>query len=119
MTSHIFISYNKQDKDFTAQLADDLQEYGFKVWYDPNIGGGEQWKETIVAKLKSAEEVIVVLSPNSIDSDWVQYEGSMASVLGKNIYPILIANLRVDQNLPPWMERIQYINFAAVGAGNG
>lgn len=111
MTSQIFISYSKKDSEITTRLANDLREKKFKVWFDTAIGGGEQWRDAIETTLKAAEEVIVVLSPNSIDSDWVQYEGTVAYTLGKRIIPILVADLEESQQLPPWLSQIQYINF--------
>ncbi len=108
MTDHIFISYSKKDSDFALKLAEDLQEAGFKIWIDRSIGGGEDWRETIEENLKAAEEVIIVVSPNSMDSEWVRHEGSLAYGWEKQLFPVLMTP--VDA-LPPWLEEYQWVDF--------
>lgn len=108
MPGHIFISYSKADASFALKLADDLQEAGFKVWIDRQIGGGERWRTSISQALRDANEMIVILSPNSIQSEWVMHEGSVGSGLLKPIYPVLLEPVH---KLPVWMEEVQYIDF--------
>ncbi|MGD8404433.1 MAG: TIR domain-containing protein, partial [Anaerolineales bacterium] len=113
MTSQIFISYSKKDKDFAWKLADDLVNAGHKVWIDRSLQVGEDWEQTIEKKLEGADEVIVILSSNSIASKWVQHEGSIAYGLKKQMYPVLIEELSVDE-LPLWMSKFQYHSFIDV-----
>lgn len=108
MSYHIFISYSKKDSDFALKLAEDLQEAGFKIWIDRTIGGGDKWRETIEKNLKAAEEVIIVVSPNSMASEWVKHEGSAAYAWEKQLIPILIEPV---ESLPPWLEDYQWIDF--------
>lgn len=108
MTDQIFISYSKKDSDFAHQLADDLEAAGFKIWIDKSIGGGDLWRETIEKNLKAAGEVIIVVSPNSMASEWVKHEGSLAYGWGKQLFPILIEPV---ESLPPWLEEYQWIDF--------
>jgi len=109
MTEQIFISYSKKDSAFSHKLADELEASGFKVWIDRSIGGGEEWRRAIEKNLEAAEEVIVVLSPNSLASEWVRHEGSMAYSWKKKLIPILIQPV---SSLPPWLEEYQWIDFA-------
>lgn len=113
MTSQIFISYSKKDKDFAWKLADDLVNAGHKVWIDRSLQVGEDWEQAIEKKLEGADEVIVILSSNSIASKWVQHEGSIAYGLKKQMYPVLIEELPVEE-LPLWMSKFQYHSFINV-----
>lgn len=108
MSEQIFISYSKKDKDFANRLADDLSSSGFDVWIDRSIGGGERWRESIESNLRDSKDVIIVVSPNSMQSDWVRHEGSLAYGWGKKLYPVLIAPVAA---LPPWLEEYQWISF--------
>jgi hypothetical protein len=108
MTEQIFISYSKKDSDFAHKLADDLSAVGFRIWIDRSIGGGELWRETIEKNLKASGEVVIVVSPNSMSSEWVKHEGSLAYGWEKQLYPILIEPVG---NLPPWLEEYQWIDF--------
>jgi hypothetical protein len=104
----IFISYSKKDKDFAWKLANDLAATGRDVWIDREIGGGAQWRRAIQQALRDAGEVIVIISPNAVKSEWVLHEGSVASGLEKPLFPVLYQP--VDK-LPIWMEEIQYTDF--------
>ena len=113
MAEHIFISYSKKDSDFAIKLADDLISAGHKVWIDRSLQVGEDWADTIEDNLVKAVGVIVILSSNSIVSDWVQHEGSMAYILKKPMYPLLINDLLPD-SLPIWAGKFQYHSFVNV-----
>lgn len=110
-SGQIFISYSKKDSDFAHKLADDLTAAGFEIWIDRSIGGGEQWRETIEKNLKAAGEVVIVVSPNSMASEWVKHEGSLAYGWGKQLIPILIEPV---DSLPPWLDEYQWIDFVNV-----
>ena len=69
MADQIFTSCSKKDSDFAHKLADDLEAAGFKIWIDREIGGGEQWRKTIESNLETANEVIIVVSKNSMASE--------------------------------------------------
>ncbi len=84
------------------------------MWLDREIGGGEEWRRSIEQNLEAASDVVVLLSPNAVASPWVQHEGSLAQGLKKPIYPVLIAEVPED-DLPIWMEELQYINFVSRG----
>ena len=108
MVGHTFISYSKKDSGFAYKLADDLTASGFTIWIDRSIGGGEDWREDIEKNLKAAGDVIVVVSQNSMASDWVRHEGSLAYGWEKHLIPVLIENVAA---LPPWLEEYQWIDF--------
>ncbi|MBN1963740.1 MAG: TIR domain-containing protein, partial [Anaerolineae bacterium] len=118
MPGHIFISYSKRDSEFAFKLADDLIQAGYKVWIDRQIEGGERWRTSISDALKNASEMIVVLTPNSVASRWVVHEGSVGSGLDKALYPVMAAPIGVN-DLPVWMEEIQYIDFVNQGYEHG
>lgn len=113
MAEHIFISYSKKDSTFALKLADDLASAGHKVWIDRSLQVGEDWADTIEENLAKSLGVIVVLSSNSIVSDWVQHEGSMAYILKKPMYPLLINEL-LAEDLPVWVGKFQYHSFVNV-----
>jgi len=71
----LFISYSGKDKRFVERLAHDLKKRCVKVWVDSlEIKVGD----SIVAKIQEAfqnnDYLAVVLTPNSVRSNWVQKE---------------------------------------------
>jgi iron(II)-dependent oxidoreductase len=106
----IFISYSKKDHDQAYKLVDDLTKAGFDVWIDRSLEVGDEWEAMIETQLQQAQDVIVILSENSLNSRWVQHEGSMAYALKKNILPIAINEIKPEE-LPIWAGKIQYQKF--------
>jgi len=71
-----FISYSSKDKKFVLRLATDLRtREGIDAWLDQwEINPGDRIPERIEEGLSEAEALILVLSPDSVNSRWVEYE---------------------------------------------
>lgn len=74
MANHIFISYAREDQDYTRKLADHLHQRGFDVWVDDRIDFGDDWWDTIVENLRASDALVVVMTPESHKSKWVRRE---------------------------------------------
>ena len=73
--TQVFISYSRKDISFIETLVTDLKNTGLEVWYDvSHIAGGARWRSEIENALRNSQYVIVVLSPDSIVSEWVSPE---------------------------------------------
>ena len=72
----VFISHSSKDKDFVVRLAGDLRmREGIDAWLDRwEISPGDKIPERIEEAISEAEAFIIVLSPDSVDSRWVEYE---------------------------------------------
>ena len=71
----VFLSHSDKDRQFAASLAKVLRRHSIPVWYSrSNLAGAQQWHDEIGAALKSCTWFVVVMSPNSIKSDWVKHE---------------------------------------------
>jgi len=109
----IFLSHSSKDKFFVRTLADHLRSYGIKVWIDEaEINIGDSLIEKIGRAIESTDYVGVVLSHNSINSEWVQRELQIAlqkEIKGKKVVvlPILIEAIE----LPPFLKDKLYADF--------
>src|SRR5258707_119414 len=72
--AHIFISYSHSDKEYAHKLADSLEKFGFEVWIDDRIDYGSQWPAAIERELDLCGAFIVIMTPRSKESEWVQNE---------------------------------------------
>jgi len=101
---HIFISYSHNDTDYAHRLADTLQSEGFDVWIDARIDYGSQWPLEIQKQLDSCDAFILIMTPRSFASEWVQSELQRAKRKLKPIIPMLLEG---DE---PWLsvESTQY-----------
>lgn len=89
--SYAFISYSTKNKPYTEKLAKHLQDKGFDVWVDwQGIEYGVRWWDAIVEGIKACGAFILVMTPESKASEWVQREVDIAIHLGKPFFPFLL-----------------------------
>ena len=70
-----FISYSTKDKDFAERLHSKMRDQGLRVWFAPeDMQGGKKLREQVDEAIRVYDKLLVVLSPNSIDSKWVRDE---------------------------------------------
>ena len=71
----IFLSHSAKDHRFTSRLAETLRQHGLPVWYSATeIVAAQQWHDQIGAALARCDWFVVVLSPSSVQSQWVRRE---------------------------------------------
>ena len=108
--AQVFISYSRKDIGFVRTLARDLEKVGYDVWWDlTDLRGGDDWLRVIPAAIESSDYFIVVLSPNSAVSDWVEKEYAKALSLRKKIIPLMLERTSV----PFALHTINYVDFTS------
>lgn len=71
----VFLSHSSTDRRFVARLAGVLKRHKIKYWYSAaHIVGAKQWHDEIGRALARCNWFLVVLSPNSVRSEWVKRE---------------------------------------------
>lgn len=106
--NHIFISYRRKnpDKSFTYHLIEDLRAAGHSTWVDrEGLDPADYFSEEIQQAIDSCYAFVVVLSPESVDSEWVQKEMHYAvREKSSRVYPVLLQEVE-----PPLiLANIQY-----------
>jgi hypothetical protein len=90
MAKDIFISYSRRDQEFVTRLASDLNTQVANVWFDQStIQLGQKWHDEIMDGIRECKAFILVLSPDSMESKYVQEEVTKALELGKTIFPVI------------------------------
>ena len=108
--TQVFISYSRRDIRFVEKLAKDVEGKGYDVWFDlTDLEGGDRWAQGIQDGIKESEYFVIVVSTNSIKSEWVEKEFLYASNQGLKIIPILFDDCEAD--IPIWLLNIQYIDM--------
>jgi len=98
--SHVFISYSTKNADYAQKLAAKLREEGFDVWVDNlRLRSSEDWWRSIVLALRGCAAVVVILTPESDASDWVQREITLAGKYKKPIFPLWLSG---NLDTPNW-----------------
>ena len=111
----VFISHSGKDLVLARKLASVLQEAGFQVWdaYQ-DLFPGDNWAKLNAQALEESQAMVVLLTPESLESRWVQSEIEYA--LGNKNYawrliPVLIGDPQRFQNDQiPWiLQKLQMI----------
>ena len=109
----IFLSHNHKDKPFVRKLAADLVEKGIQVWIDEaEIKIGDSLIQRISTGIYQMDYLGVVLSPNSVNSRWVQEELEQAlHVQISEGYVKVLPLLLVDCQIPGFLRDKAYADF--------
>ncbi len=104
----IFISYAHADTSFVQRLQADLQQRGFAAWVDvAGLSGGQQWRRELEAAIDRSQVLLVVLSPEAVDSRYVQIEYGYAIDEGKLVIPLYCRACHVPMEL----RNTQWVDF--------
>lgn len=107
-TSKIFLSYSCADRDFALNLIRDLRAGGLDLRIDQrDIGTGQLWDRVVQDAIEACSVFLIVLSPDSVASENVMDEISIALDEKKKIFPVLHRACK----LPMRLRRIQYADF--------
>jgi tetratricopeptide (TPR) repeat protein len=117
MRKRAFVSYSRKDSDFALKYAGNLKR-DFDLWLDqwdiPHLVEGDaDWDRAIENAILECSHFLIILSPQSVQSQEVLGELRLALNKGKTIIPVLYQSCEVPRQLL----RIQYIDFAAKGNG--
>ena len=106
----VFVSHSHADAELAARISEALQEKGLDVWdSDLNLLLGDNWAAEVARALEESDAMVVLLTPDAINSPWVRRE--MEYALGAKRYsnrliPVAIGNRDcIPTNDIPWIVR--------------
>ena len=92
----IFISHLSCDDKFANELKAWLADQGYQRVFldfdkDTGLRAGENWERRLYEELSRSHAVLLILTPNWLDSNWNFAEFTQARALGKIIFPIIVS----------------------------
>lgn len=103
-----FISHDHSDGDFAELLKLRLDKEGYGAWIDlERLRVGEDWRQEIDTAISNATALIVIMSPEARQSEYVTYEWAFAWGVGVPVIPILLK----ETSLHPRLASLQYLDF--------
>ncbi len=106
--AHVFISYKREDIAFAKELETRLGNSGFEVWRDEQIPGGKKWLEEIELQIHESFAVLVIVTPQAMESEWVNYEWVFGRGAGKDILGVYLKEVTT---FPCRLNDYQLIDF--------
>jgi adenylate cyclase len=87
--ARVFLSYAREDIETARSLAGVLSDAGQTIWWDRHVHGGANFSTEIERELKDADVVMVLWSPASLASAWVQDEAAEGRDSGRLVPAVL------------------------------
>lgn len=106
----IFISYARQSADMATSLSNDMKMFGYEVWFDRELSGGQAWWDHILTSIRRCDIFVFLLTPDSLESTACRRECNYADALGKPILPVLVADNVSIPRLPPMLSQIHFVD---------
>ncbi len=104
---HVFISYAHVDKEYVEKsLIRELKNQYIPYWYDEDLPIGGRWAEDIDQAISESFALILVMTPASRQSGYVNYEWAYALGKGIEIVPIVVETLDVKEPKDDWHRKI-------------
>lgn len=105
----VFICYARVDRFQVIQIVEILERAGLDAWFDYRLLPGQDWQAILLDAITACDAFIYVLSPESIASEWCQWEFAHAVELGKPIVPVCV---QTNINPPPAIQRYHWADFS-------
>jgi uncharacterized protein YjbI with pentapeptide repeats len=111
-----FISYSAKDEEFAKRIHADLQNSGVRCWFAPhNLPIGEKILDGIDAAIQLRDKVLLILSENSIRSEWVEDEVKKGFEEERKRKQIVLFPVRIDDAVmttaEPWAAKLRERNI--------
>ena len=111
LMTHVFLSYAEEDKPIMKQVQRSLRRAGFTVWTNTtDIQTGVAFQQAIDRGIEEADNLVYLLSPNSVKSEYCQAELDYALSLNKRVIPLLAKETEPTQ-IPAPLQKLQYIDL--------
>lgn len=110
LSTEVFISYSRKDSDFARKLNNALQEAGKTTWFDQeSIASSADFQTEIYKGIQTADNLMFIISPDSINSPYCQDEVSFAAAQNKRFISVLYKT--PHRVLPKELEKINWLDF--------
>lgn len=111
LMTQVFLAYAEVEREVVDKIRKRLMREGFTLWLNTtDIQTGVDFQVAINRGIEEADNVIHLLSPAALQSEYCQKEIDYALSLNKRLIPILIKPTDVSQ-LQPALRNLQYIDL--------
>jgi WD40 repeat protein len=109
--AQVFLSYSDAYKEKMEEICNRLRKECITVWTKKtDISTGEELKEAVNQGIEQADNVVYLLSPDSVNSKDCQCELGYALSFNKRIIPVLV-EATDSQQVPSALRSLQYIDL--------
>ncbi|NES99106.1 MAG: TIR domain-containing protein [Sphaerospermopsis sp. SIO1G1] len=111
LMTQVLISYADQDREMMEKIRASLRRESITVWTNmTDIYPGENFEKSIKRGILKTDNIVYLLSPDSLKSTYCQQELDLALSWNKRIVPLLIGKVE-ETDLPSSLRNLQYIDL--------
>ena len=109
----VFLSYASDDREVAARVANALRTAGLRVWFDVwELAVGDSIISRTETALRASDVILVLLSPRSVHSRWVQSElGAAYAQELRDRAITVIPTIVEDCDIPPMLADRSYLDL--------
>lgn len=112
-----FVSYSRKQKYIAEELQKFLKQQSMTVWFDQDaITIGDNWMEEIRKGIHQSDELVLIVSPDSLKSEIVSQEITIAETCGKIIRPFVLETCTAE--IPAFIQKYHYEILATDGSNH-
>jgi len=108
---YLFISYSHKDQQVMLSVKRILEESNIRYWYDNGLHSGDDWNMVIAKHLKGSAACLLLLSPNSAESEYVKNELNFAMNHRIPIHTLLLKQFDLPLDIEMMTGRIQMVEM--------
>ncbi|TNJ35031.1 toll/interleukin-1 receptor domain-containing protein [Arenimonas terrae] len=107
----VFVSYASADRDVAFRIVGYLEEQGIRCWVAPrDVGPGVEYGEAIIDAIGEARALVLVLSDQSNESQFVRKEVERAVSKTKPVLPVRIREVTPSGALEFYISSAQWVD---------
>ena len=107
--SPLFISYSHDNNDFVDALEPLFIDKGIRFWRDKHDMKAGRIERQVDRAMRLNPTVLLILSENSVESDWVEHEAESARELEKQLERDVLCPVALDDSWKDckWNKRLR------------
>jgi TIR domain-containing protein len=103
----IFLSYSSKDREFAIWLRGEFKKDNYSFWRDgDSIEAGSEWMDQLRKALEACHIMVLLLSPDSINSKYVTLEVEEFQTRRRRIFPVKVRPCDV----PEYLSKLQVVD---------
>jgi WD40 repeat protein len=111
MMTQVFLSYADGDREMMEKVARTLRREQLTVWTNlTDIQTGTDFQEQINRGIAAADNLVYLISPDSLESKYCQDEIKLALEYHKRILCLIVAPTNLE-TIPPQLRNLQFLDL--------
>ncbi|WP_146910032.1 toll/interleukin-1 receptor domain-containing protein [Arenimonas daejeonensis] len=107
----VFVSYASADRDVAFRIVAYLEEQGIRCWVAPrDVGPGVEYGQAIIDAIGEVRALVLVLSDQSNESQFVRKEVERAVSKTKPVLPVRIREVTPSGALEFYISSAQWVD---------